>query len=201
MRWVSALNQAAAERDDVYGCWLVDFHFDSGHVRANDAGISLSFGGNEYAGVGTFGRFDVVEESFDFVARGVRFELGGVEEGLIATLLTEKYQGRPAALYCGLLEKNLQWVDDPELWWSGFMDTMDILPGDKESKESVIVLQCEHRLRSAPMFSRFSDADQKARSPGDRFFEMLHLVAGYTSQWGGKVTRWETGPGGGRIPR
>lgn len=197
MRWQSALNQAAAERDDIYGCWLVDLAFDSGHVRANDAGIDLSFGGNTFFGVGTFGTFDRVSESVQFVARGVRFELGGVDPGLIATIINDVYQGRAATLYCGLLNKDLTWVDDPEVFWAGYMDTMDIEPDGKESR---IVLQCEHRLRSAPAYSRFSDADQKARSPGDRFFDLLHLVEGHTSTWGGKATAFNNKPGGGRVP-
>lgn len=199
-RWISALNEAAAERSDIYGCWLLDLAFDSGHVRANDSGIDLSFGGNSYSGVGTFGTFDPIEEALDFVARGKRFELTGIDSGIVATIMSagDTYQGRAATLYVGLIDPDTtRFVDTPEVDWSGYMDTMDIEPDGADSK---IVLQCEHRLRNAPLYSRQSDADQKARSPGDRFYDLTHLVSGYVSNWGGKSTTWNTGPGGGRTP-
>lgn len=198
-RWASSLNRAAAQATDcrIRGAWLLDLKFDSGHVRVNDSGADLSFGGNTFSGIGAMGTFDAIEESVEFVARGVRFELTGVDPGLIATTMTEIYQGRPALLYCGMLDENHSFVDTPELFWSGYMDTMEIA---REKLECRIILQCEHRLRNAPPNSRFSDADQKARSSGDRFFDKLSFVAGYRNSWGGKSTSWNYKPGGGYNP-
>jgi hypothetical protein len=197
-RWISPLNEAAAQRSNILGVWLLDLDFESGHVRANDSGANLLVGPHTYYGVGTFGTFDDIDEDSDFVARGKRFELGGVDPGLNATILSERYQGRSAKLYVGLLpERSMTFVDTPELRWAGYMDTMRISRSGKTKK---IILQCEHRLRNAPEYSRFSDADQQGRSPGDRFFELLHIVEGYISSWGGKSTRWITGPGGKRTP-
>jgi hypothetical protein len=199
VRWASSANQAAAERDDIQGVFLLDLAFDSGHVRCNDSDAALEFGGNTYYGVGELGRFDGVEEAEDFVARGTRFELLGVDSGLISTIRNDVYQGRAATLYVGMLRDNsLQFVDTPEVAWSGFMDTMRI---EKRGQVSRIILTCEHRLRSAPPFSRWSDADQKARSSGDRFFDLATLVAGFTSTWGGKGTTWGPKPGGGSGPQ
>jgi hypothetical protein len=193
-RWSSSLNAAAAERSSIIGCFLVELDFVSGFVRANDSAMNLSFGGNEFTGIGTFGSFDGVKEDIDGVAYGVRFELSGVDSGLIATIMTERYQGRPARLYVGMFDANHALVDTPEIVWSGQIDTMTIEHSGRESK---IVLQCEHRLRNAPPVSRWCDAEQQTRSPGDRFFEFTPLVAGYTSSWGGKATVWSIKPGGG----
>jgi hypothetical protein len=193
-RFVSSLNRAAIASSSIVGCFLVDFDFVSGHVRANDSAHDVSFGGNTYPGIGGFGTFDGVKEDVETVAHGVRFELSGVDSGLIATMTTERYQGRPAMLYAGFFDNNTQLIDTPELIWSGVMDTMTFEASEQESK---IILQCEHRLRNAPPVSRWCDAEQKTKSPGDRFFEMLHLVAGYTSSWGGKPTSWSIKPGGG----
>jgi hypothetical protein len=198
-RWVSSLNEAAAARDDICGCWFLDLDFASGHARANDSGMDFAFGGNTYSGVGDFGTFSEIEESVEFVARGLRAELSGVNSGIITTLKNDVYQGRSAYLYIGLIDpKTYLLVDTPELRWSGFMDTMDIEIG---VKASTIQMACEHRMRATPPFSRWSDTDQKARSAGDRIFDQTHLVDGFTSVWaGGRSTTWEGRPGGGYGP-
>ena len=198
MRWTSSLNQAAAERDDIRGVFLIDLAFDSGHARANDGAADLVFGGNTYYQTGTFGTFDGCDESIEFVARGLRLDLSGADTGLIATIVNDVYQNRPATLYVGLLPTNSNdFVDTPEVVWSGYMDVMKI-QGAKST--SHIVLQCEHRLRNSPPNSRWSDSDQKARSPGDRFFDICTLVEGFTSEWGNRGTTWGPKPGGGYGP-
>lgn len=191
------MNQAAAELDDIRGCFLLDLVFDSGHVRACDAECDIVVGANTYVGVGEFGGFDAVEESTEFVAKGVRFTLTGVESGLMATIRTEKYQRRAAILYVAMLTSDNALVDTPEIVWSGYMDVM---PLEVDGPAAQITLQCEHRLRNAPPFSRWSDADQQARVTGDKFFNLTHLVDGYTSSWGGKGTVFQPKPGGGYIP-
>jgi hypothetical protein len=196
-RWTSSLNEAAADGDGILGCFLLDLAFDSGHVRVNDAGFDLPVGANTYVGVGAFGDFDGVEESVEFVARGVRYTLSGIDTGLISTIRTEKYKRRAGTLYVAMLTEQRALVDTPEIVWSGYMDTMQV---EVSGASSQINLQCEHRLRNAPPFSRFSDADQKARSAGDRGFDLTHLVAGYKSTWGGRGTTWGPKPGGGYGP-
>jgi hypothetical protein len=194
VRFASALNRAAVAAGNFVHSFLLDLAFDSGTVRVCDGGINIVVGANTYTGLGDFGTFDGVTEDIDQVAYGVRFELAGIDSGVIATLRTERYQGRAARLYCAFLDSNLALIDTPEDVWSGYMDYMDIEPGQDASK---IVLNCEHRIRNAPPVSRFSNAEQQVLHSGDRFFEYLHLVSGYTSNWGGKSTSWKTGPGGG----
>lgn len=198
-RWVSATNEAAAERDQIRGAFLIDLAFDSGNVRANDSGADLSFGGNTYFGIGTFGGFDGIEESEKSVSVGARFTLTGVNSGIIASIRDNVYQNRPASLYVGMLAENSNdFVDTPELVWSGYMDTMTI---EKRSHEARIILTCEHRLRSSPPKSRWSDADQQGRAANDRFFNLAPLVSSYHSKWGDRGSTYGPGPGGGVIPR
>lgn len=196
-RWVSSLNEAAAELDDVRGCFLLDLAFDSGHVRACDAECDIVVGANTYVGIGEFGTFDGVEEGVEFVARGIRFTLTGVDSALMSTIRTEKYQRRPATLYVAMLTEQNALVDTPEVVWSGYMDVM---PLDVAGPEAQIIVQCEHRLRNSPPFSRWSDADQQARFTGDTFFNLTHMVDGYVSSWGGKGTVFQPRPGGGYVP-
>jgi hypothetical protein len=202
-RWTDPLNQAAAALDAISGVWLIDLEFDSGHVRANDSRADLIFGGNTYYGTGDFGGFDGVEENADAIATGVRFTLTGVSTSLIATIVGDVYQNRPVTLYCGMLTPNSRaFVATPEVAWSGYMDTMPIETRKTDDGIGVLItLTCEHRLRNSPPNSRWSDADQKARSPGDSFFNLTPLVATYVGKWGSTGSTYGPGPGGGVIFR
>ena len=192
-RWDLPANEAAAALSVVHGVWLVDLVFDSGHFRANDGGADIVVGGDTYYAVGSFGGHDGIEESVEFVARGVRLTLTGVDIALISTVANESVQNRPAALYVAMLSEQGQLIGTPQLFWSGFMDTFDIEVAGAEAK---LTIGCEHRLRNAPQYSRFADADQQGRSPGDRGFNMLHFVEGYTNTWGGKQTIYNYHGGG-----
>jgi hypothetical protein len=193
-RWSSSLNQAAAELNHIGGFFAVDLDFSTGHVRANDSGIDFTWGGNTYFGVGDFGGFDSVQENIEAVARGVKFTLAGVDTGIISSIVGNVYQGRAATLYVGMVDPtSYALIDTPEIVWSGYMDTMKIVT---EKDGSRIELACEHRLRNAPPYARFSSADQKARSAGDMFFDMLGFVANYRSNWGGKSSGWAYKPTG-----
>jgi len=195
-RWVSADNEAAVESGNFRGCFLAEFEFTSGTVRINDGGHDVVHNGNTYFGTGGFGEFDEVREDTDGVAYGVRFGLG-VDSGIVATMRTEKYQGKPARLYVALFDENWQLIDDPELIWSGYMDTLKV---STKGRQAAIVLTCEHRIRQAAPNGRFADAEQRSQYSGDKFFEYVHLVAGYTSNWGGKSSSWNYQPGGGYRP-
>lgn len=201
-RWTSSANAAAAALPAINGAWLLDLEFDSGHVRCNNSGYEITWDGDLFPGVGAWGGFDGIEESLDFVARGMRFVLGGVDPALISTIMSERYQGRPASLYIAMLNADMTFVDTPELRWAGYMDTMDIEVVERRGggQEAQITLTCEHRLRNAPPCARWSDGDQQARSAGDKFFNMTHFVAGYIGKWGDQATTYGGKPGGGFGP-
>ncbi len=198
-RWTDSLNQTAADLNTIRGVWLIDLAFDSGHVRANDSRADLVFSSNTYYGTGEFGGFDGISESTESIATGVRFTLTGVETSLISTIVGDVYQNRAVSLYCGMLAENsLLFVATPELMWSGYMDTMSI---ETRAGTTSIILTCEHRLRNSPPNSRWSDADQKAKSSGDSFFNLTPLVSSYVGKWGDKGSTYGPGPGGGVIFR
>jgi hypothetical protein len=201
--WLDPANEAAAEADILRAAFFLELDFVSGFVRLNDAGHVIVWGGNIWYGIGELGSFEAAEESTEFVARGERYQLNGVNPDLIATITSERYQGRRVTRYLGFFDASGALVADPQLMWTGFMDTLEVETGATENggSGSVLVLTAEHRLRSQPPFARWSDACQKAKtSPPDRFFDNAHFVDSYVSQWGDKQTTYGTKPGGGYGP-
>jgi hypothetical protein len=192
-RWISATNQTQAAKAATYLVTLCELAFDSGTIRVHDGVGTLSFGGNNYIGVGQYGAFDIVDENIDNVARGVRLTLSGVEAGLISTVMTETYQGRIVTLYLGLLDENLTFVDTPEELWSGRIDTMSI---SLDQNSAVISVSCEYRLRKEPVVARYTDTDQRLAYAGDRFFDLTQKIPQFRATWGDKPSSYSGGGGG-----
>jgi hypothetical protein len=191
-RWSSATNQTQAAQPSTYLTVLCELAFDSGTIRIHDGVGSLSFNGNTYQGIGQFGSVDVIDESVDNVARGLRLTLSGVDSSLIPTVMTENYQGRTVTLYLGLLDENINFVDTPEEMWSGRIDTMTITMDQGTASISV---NCEYRLRKEPVIARYTDADQRLAYSGDRFFDLTQKIPQFRSSWGDKSNAY-----GGKPP-
>jgi hypothetical protein len=197
-RWSSSNNAAQAEAQVVSLVFLAELIFDSGAVRVHDGSGELVYNGNTYLGIGQYGGFDLVEENIDFVARGIKFTLSGVDNSLVVTTMTETYQNRAATLFLGLINADTrQFIDPPEEVWGGRMDTMSIEIGQNSS---VITLSGEHRLRREAPGGRSTDADQQLRYPGDLFFDHQQNIPGYVASWGERPQSFGGGGGRGRDP-
>jgi hypothetical protein len=184
-RLASTNNGTELAREAIQIFIAVDLDFPSGHVRAHDGVGTMTFGGNDYLGVGSFGGIEVAEEAIDLVAKPVKLTLSGVDPSLISSVdSTSPYQGRIATVYMGLVNRDTgTLIDTPETLWEGRMDTMTVSLGPKTGS---ITLNCEHRLRREPRIARYTNQDQQLAYSGDRFFDVLPKIAGFNGTWGAK---------------
>lgn len=183
-RIVSATNATEAAKFAVTAAILADLDFSSGMVRVHDGSGKLEFGGNTYLGVGHFAGVDTVDENVDFVARGIRLTLSGVDSTFVTPTMDEVYQNRTVTLYFGFINTSTgALIDTPETLWEGRMNQMQIKI-DKGS--AVIEMTCEHRLRREPRIARFTDSDQKQDYPNDSFFDLLPSIRGFVNRWGSR---------------
>lgn len=190
-RIVSATNSTEADKLAIVAVVLADLNFASGMVRVHDGSGKLAFGGNDYLGVGQFAGVDVIDENVDFVARGIRLTLSGVDSTFVTPTMDEVYQNRTVTLYLGFVNQATgALLDTPETLWEGRMNQMS-LKIDKGS--AVIELTCEHRLRREPRIARYTDADQRLAYSTDRFFDLIHVIPGFVSRWGSRDSSYGGG--------
>lgn len=186
-RWTSSSNQTAAAAQSVVMVTFADLQIPgspSNRIRAHDGVGTITWGGNDWSGVGQYGSIDVINESFDLIASPVTLTLSGVDSSLITDSMNEQYHGQTASIYIGLFSTTTNaLIDTPELVWEGFMDHMVI---EAAEGSATIKLVCEHRLRRMPAASRYTDEDQRATYAGDVFFNQLHTIPGYRGKWGAR---------------
>jgi hypothetical protein len=188
-RIVATANATEADKPSVLMTVLVDLDLPGGHLYVHDGLGTLTFGGNDYLGVGQFGGIDGnVQDSLTVVARSVNLSLTGVDAAVLSSAMAGSYQGRSVVIYLGFIDPDSRaFVATPETLWEGRIDYMEV---NLEQGSGSIKVSCEHRLRREPRIARYTDEDQQVAYPGDTFFHLLPFIAGFKSQWGDKTSQY-----------
>lgn len=145
---------------------LAEFDFDGGTVYMWTGYGTLSWGGHSFLGAGNLCGVAPIAEVVDTSAKGTSFTLNGIPSSLLATALTENYQGRAAKLWLGALDSSNAIIADPYLIFGGRMDTMTI---DDGGETGSISLTAENRLidLNRSRERRYTDQDQRIDYPSD----------------------------------
>jgi hypothetical protein len=187
-RDLSATNEAAAQANVIAPVLFLDLGFDSGTVRVHSWTGSITWGGNTYSGVGQFGQVTPVEEDSELSRTPITLTLSGIpldgeDSELISAVLNEHYQGRTATLYLGYLDTDtLQLQDDPFILYRGRIDVPDI--DDDETLTVSISVESRFAAWDRPNISRYNNADQQSRYPGDLGLQYVEQSTEKQIAWG-----------------
>lgn len=186
MRYVTPAAEAALAAEVVPLVQLVHLDFGPGQVIAlNSSNWDLVWDGVTYLGAAGLGAVSVVTDSPGEV-KGLQFELAAVAASHIALALddADQWQGVPVTIRTAVLNANYQVVDAP-VEWTGYGDTMSINEdGESASITATAESSAVDLLRGSPL--TYSDADQQALHPGDRFFEYVADQADQPVVWPAK---------------
>jgi hypothetical protein len=181
-RWASGTNETAAAAPDTPLRLLVDLAFASGTVYANSGIGDLVWSGNTYLGLGAYGGFQQILEEAQVNPKPITLMLAGIPNELINTAMTEVYQGRTANLWWGIVNPETNaWIANPEVLWTGIMDTMAI---DLGPTTSTISLVCEDPDYGQPQARRYTLQDHQMDYAGDKGLEWITNIPGFKGNWG-----------------
>lgn len=154
--------------------YFVELQFLSETVYLCSANITLTWGGHDWAGLGTIGSISAIDEAEGVESKSLTFTLNVAQHSVLALAIgeVEEYRGRNARLYFCPLDESFKIVGTPALCWRGIMDTMAVaIDGD----EGGIQLKCEtsaYGLKRQPGL-RLNAAQQKSRYPTDTGLDYL----------------------------
>jgi hypothetical protein len=163
---------AAATAPVVAPVILCDLDFSSGAFRVWTGVGDLSWAGLTFAGIDDLGAMSEVEETVELRAVRLTLNFSPVAQELIEIALAEQsFRLRPVRLWLAMLDAEGAFVADPFPLWAGLMDTMEVVDGP----EPRVALACESHLVDLERAEvrRYTDPDQQAEYPGDRFFEYV----------------------------
>jgi hypothetical protein len=161
----------------------VEIEFEEGTTRAWSGYGSVTIEGEEYFGVGTFASIGAINESTENKAVGVQLRLSGIPPELIATALSENYQGNPCTIYLGALTDEHEVIASPYVLFKGQIDAMNI---SEDSESATITLTAENRMidLERARVRRYTSEDQKIDFPNDKGLEYVPSIQEYEVLWG-----------------
>lgn len=163
--------------------FLVQIGFTTGTVYVWSGVGSLSYGGNTYQGVGTFGGISTIEEGSNVQARGIVLSLSGFNASLLTDVLSDYQQGLPAVVYFGCFDATGTTFLGVITAWAGLTDQPTItVTGETASIE----IACENVLveMNTSVERRYTTEDQQIDYPGDRGFDYMPQIATQTVYFG-----------------
>src|SRR5256885_5594916 len=162
---------------------LCQLLFTSGYVYAWSGIGSLSWNGQTWLGVGSYGGISSIPESSDRTAVGVKLTLSGIPASLITSALGEVRQGNPVIIYQAFLTSGGAVVANPNNAWSGRMDVCEIT---EAGEIAVISITAESRLLdlNRSRERRYEKQDQLIDFPGDLGFDFVPSLQELSVVWG-----------------
>jgi hypothetical protein len=192
MTWyVSSTNQSTAEAVHVELVTLVAMDFPSGYLRLHTRIGTITFGTNDYLGVGKFGGVSEIDEDAQLRPAGVSVTLSGVDAPLVSSAITEACHGRSITIYQGFLNvSTMALVADPETVFKGLMDYMTI---DLGQNTGSITVQCEGEMARWLRHngSLYTNESQQALFSGDRGFDQVPYLQNRKIDWS-KSNVWQS---------
>jgi hypothetical protein len=162
--------------------FLARFIFDSASLNLWSGYRQITVGGHVFVGVGELGSISPVVETQSIKARGLTFQLSGIDSSIIGTALTQEYQDRLCTLWLGFMDSTDALIDYLEIF-KGRMDTMNI----QESGETCdISIAAESVLITLERTNerRYTTEDQKLDYPNDAGFDQVPSLQTKEVNWG-----------------
>lgn len=164
---------------------FVELDYPSGFVRVNSADRTFSFdsgsGVVDFLGVGQLGSISAVGETTELQASKMSFTLTGIPQSSISAAF-EKAQGRRAKMWLGSLDSSYAIIADPVLLFVGLIDNSTIDIG----VIGTVTVNVNNRFIEwqREKIRRYTDADQQAEFPGDKFFQYIVQAVEKEIIWG-----------------
>lgn len=150
-------------------------------------------GQQSWQGTGDLGQISAIEEGDQISPYSIELTLSGVDATLAAEAVRETYYQRPVTLYIGALNDSDALVATPDVIWTGFIDTMDVVIGGSDGDTIKLTAESELAMFDRSANYLYTNAQQQSDSQGDTFFTHLQEMEDLTLDWG----RRKAGSGGG----
>lgn len=159
---------AALAQPTVRPFHAVECLFDSGPIRLWTGVGERTIAGEVYAGAGTLMMVGGLEETADVTPRQATITLSALPAEVLALALAEAFQRRLCRIRFGVVD-----VPDTVLVFEGLMNTMPIADGADTATIGLTIDSRLIELDQAPSHLRYTAESQRARYPGDTFFDFV----------------------------
>lgn len=173
---IDALSQGTVRLD-----LLVEMQFVSQTMYVWNGNTELVTGGNTYLPMYGYGSIDGLSMNSSGASETVTLQLNGLPDqatDFLGKVLgeTSEVEQRTVKISLQLFDEEWQPVGNPAPMWWGFMQPPRVSRTQMQGVQGAmqtVTLSAENAFfnRSRPALGRYTDRDQQARSPGDKFLQ------------------------------
>lgn len=185
--------EVAAQRGTIV--YLIQLESSGGTVRLTTAPLDMAWDGQTWEGIGGALTFGGVEEGPEASAQGVELTLSGVDQTIIAVLLSNNMRGREVRIWLAHLADAGTIVPDPLEIFRGFQNSEYTITDsrDPEQPGTVVVktrVQSRLSVLGKPTPVRTNEVSHNdmlkraALATGDTFFRNVGSIVGGDIRWG-----------------
>lgn len=141
--------------------------------------------GHSWEGTAGLGQISGLNVPIGTVAQQVSFVLSGVD-ARVATLArrqSDLVKGRACTALVQIFNDDWSPLGNPLHVWSGELDVMSFEQDEDGTYTVKVSAESIWAARRKSPFGFYTDADQQARSPGDRGLELMASLPGKTITW------------------
>ena len=184
MRNLSLGAQGSLESTSVRPLFLISCAFAAETIYVWTGVGDLSWNGQTWKGVGTFGNLSAIAESSEVQAQGITLTLSGIPTNLLADAMSTMNNAGQAQVYLGFLDTTGALVPDPIPAYIGLMDQPLI---DLSTDTASISVTVENRLTDLQRArgGRYTEQDQRARHPNDGGLKYVSWLQDEFLNWRG----------------
>ena len=174
----------------VRASFLVLLDFATTPMRLWTGAGKLPSGGHDWMGLGEIGSISGLEQAVNGEAPETTLILSGVNSEVVRLARDEFNDEARDRLVTVLIQfhnfeddRPLELFDEPYAVWSGRMQNARFEFEGPATRRITITAESLFSLRSRPVFSQYTDADQQARFSGDRGFEFVPTLINKIVTW------------------
>ena len=173
--------------NSIVPCFMAALTFLSTTVYVWTGVGTLVYAGNDYIGVGDFGRISGVSEGTAVEALGMTLELSGIDPTILAETMGDVQQGAPATVYFALLNPSTGAIEGTP--YPIFVGTVDKPTLSMGVSTISISLALESRMADLQRASlrRYTSADQQGVGgfPTDTAMNWIEQLNDQAPKWAG----------------
>lgn len=179
---------AALSAEEIYPVALVFIDWPTGPVRAHTNPGMITFGSEEYAGVGELGSIRIPDEATSIVPESAVIVIASETTGLLTYADEEQARGREVGIWLGLTTEpgGTTLIGAPERVFTGSVvgSSFELSQNRRVATLSIDVKAGQPARSGAQVVH--SNEDQQALFPGDTFFERV----AHAEKWNTNPDSW-----------
>lgn len=162
--------------------FFVQIDFNGATMFVNSADRNITTLGSTWLGVSSIGSLGELTVKTGTQATSLKLTLTNIPGGVGSDVINENLRNTPVTIYIGFLDEHSQLIEDPALWFNGYVDSTAVSAGAIITASLSVTSRLINWAKSVN--TRYTHEDQQSRFPKDEGFKFIAEIPKLRLMWG-----------------